>query len=62
MERVATDHDRGMLVGRRQVLLMLAAVGAVGAIGPMLRPSPARADESEPLQGVPEDSGGAPWA
>jgi hypothetical protein len=59
MERAVID--RGLLVGRRQVLFMLAAVGAAGVAWPLLRASPARADESEPLEGVPEDSGGAPW-
>lgn len=62
MERVVTDHGGGMLVGRRQVLFMFAAAGAVGVVGPLLWAGPARADESEPLQGVPEDSGGASWS
>jgi hypothetical protein len=49
------SDDKPMLVGRRGLLLMLAAVVAV----PVLRVGSARADE--PVHVVPEDSGAVPW-
>lgn len=47
-----------MLIGRRQVLFML---GTIGVVGPLLGAGPARANEGEPVEVVPEDSGGVPW-
>ena len=57
LNRSDSTPDQGTLIGRRSVLLMLAAVGV---LAPLLGAAPARADESEP-QVVPEESGAVPW-
>jgi hypothetical protein len=57
-DRTNAEHEGGILIGRRNVLMMAAAAGA---LIPFVGTGTAQAAQGDGYYDIPEESGSVPW-